>query len=478
MYKYSAPPPTVDDSADLAEVLARDIPWETYMTARLISDKDLQLIRRYDKRPEELQASLLDETGPAYVEAFLSVLRNVTKEETVQYVLALLLQMLRANPSRAKLFHHQGDMHTSSPSDPYPVFLRLLQRQDWFTQEKSCKLLALIISARPNKSAAFANGVISSEPSSSSHPAAHVLPDPAEQAITTFLDWLCTQLRRPSNPTKSVPTSVSALSTLLREKGSRTLFTRMNGAQLLVPLLRSCNSPTNSQLLYELCLCLWQLSYYKPAAEVMASSGAVKGLVDVVKSAQKEKVVRVGLLALRNMMDQPDLDVAADMVEAGLPKVLATRAMQSWGDEDIPEVLSSLDEKLKENMVVLSSFDKYKKEVLSGSLEWGPMHTNELFWRQNVDKFEEKDFQVLRVLLKLLEASRETRTLAVGCNDLGKFIEFHPHGRYIVNDLRGKELVMRLMSHPDTEVQKRALMCVQKIMLPKDKLDFLHASTG
>ena len=56
--------------------------------------------------------------------------------------------------------------------------------------------------------------------------------------------------------------------------------------------------------------------------------GAVKGLVEVVKSAQKEKVVRVGLLALRNMMDQPDLDVAADMVDAGLPKVLATRAMQ------------------------------------------------------------------------------------------------------------------------------------------------------
>jgi V-type H+-transporting ATPase subunit H len=82
---------------------------------------------------------------------------------------------------------------------------------------------------------------------------------------------------------------------------------------------------------------------------------------------------------------------------------------QSWGDEDIPEVLASLDEKLKENMVVLSSFDKYKKEVLSGSLEWGPMHTNELFWRQNVEKFEDKDFQVLRVLLKLLEASREVR---------------------------------------------------------------------
>lgn len=54
------------------------------------------------------------------------------------------------------------------------------------------------------------------------------------------------------------------------------------------------------------------------------------------------------------------------------------------------------------------------------------------FWKENVEKFEEKDFQILRVLLKLLEASRETRTLAVGCHDLGMFITSHPHGRSIV----------------------------------------------
>lgn len=47
---------------------------------------------------------------------------------------------------------------------------------------------------------------------------------------------------------------------------------------------------------------------------------------------------------------------------------------------------------------------------MSGILDWTPMHTSELFWRQNIDRFEEKDFQVLRVLLKLLEASREVRS--------------------------------------------------------------------
>ena len=61
---------------------------------------------------------------------------------------------------------------------------------------------------------------------------------------------------------------------------------------------------------------------------------------------------------------------------------------------------------------MLSSFEKYRKEVASGCLEWGPMHTSELFWRQNLGGFEEKDFQVLRLLLRLIESSREVRPAA------------------------------------------------------------------
>lgn len=163
-----------------------------YMTARLISDANLQLLRRYDKRPPELQASLLDESGPAYVDAFLTVLRNVTKEETVQYILALLLQMLQDNPSRAQLFHQ-----LPASTDPYAIFLRLLQRSDWFTQDKACRLLVAVIQSRPHKGA-FTHVASSSSSQagaaaagSSSGPA-----DPAEQHISSFVDWLCGQLRR------------------------------------------------------------------------------------------------------------------------------------------------------------------------------------------------------------------------------------------------------------------------------------------
>jgi hypothetical protein len=40
--------------------------------------------------------------------------------------------------------------------------------------------------------------------------------------------------------------------------------------------------------------------------------------------------------------------------------------------------------------------------------------------------------QVLRVLLKLLETSRDAKTLAVGCHDLGCFITHYPAGKGLV----------------------------------------------
>ncbi len=61
--------------------------------------------------------------------------------------------------------------------------------------------------------------------------------------------------------------------------------------------------------------------------------------------------------------------------------------------------------------------------------------TQDKFWRDNVDQFEERDFQMLRVLLKLLEASRDARTLAVGCSDLGQFVTYFPHGRQVCVEL-------------------------------------------
>ena len=55
---------------------------------------------------------------------------------------------------------------------------------------------------------------------------------------------------------------------------------------------------------------------------------------------------------------------------------LITRA----GDEDIVEDIDAVRDALAKDVVLMSSFDVYKREIMSGNLEWTPVHRSEKFW--------------------------------------------------------------------------------------------------
>ncbi|GLT67147.1 hypothetical protein SLA2020_394750 [Shorea laevis] len=103
------------------------------------------------------------------------------------------------------------------------------------------------------------------------------------------------------------------------------------------------------------------------------------------------------------------------------------------------------------------------------------MHKDPQFWRDNITSFQENDFQILRVLITILDTSNEPRALAVACFDLSQFIQHHPAGRIIVTDLKAKEQVMKLMNHENGEVTKNALLCIQRLFLGAKYASFLQA---
>ncbi|KAK4381690.1 V-type proton ATPase subunit H [Sesamum angolense] len=317
------------------EVLRRDIPWETYMTTKLITGTGLQLLRRYDKKPENYKAQLLD------------------------------------------------------------------------------------------------------------------------------------ALKTPSHPSRGIPIAINCLATLLKEPMVRSSFVQSDGVKLLIPLISPASTQQSIQLLYETCLCVWLLSYYEPAIEYLATSRSLPRLIEVVKGSTKEKVVRVVALTLRNLLHKGSF--GAQMVDLGLLLIVQNLKAQAWSDEDLLEALNQLEEGLKDNIKKLSSFDKYKQEVLLGHLDWSPMHKDPTFWRENITNFEEHDFQILRVLITILDTSTDARTLAVACYDLSQFIQYHSAGRIIVNDLKAKDRVMKLMDHENTEVTKNALLCIQRLFLERKK---------
>ncbi|TYI40345.1 hypothetical protein ES332_A02G155100v1 [Gossypium tomentosum] len=442
------------------QVLKRDIPWETYMTTKLISGTGLQLLRRYDNRAESVRAQLLDDDGPAYVQVFVSILRDIFKEETVEYVLALIDEMLTANPKRARLFHDKS----LAKEDTYEPFLRLLLKGNWFIKEKSCKILALTLSARPKTQ----NGVVANGVASNSKTKLTTI----DAVLRGLVEWLCTQLKKPSHPSRGIPTAINCLAALLKEPVVRSSFVQADGVKLLIPLICPASTQQSIQLLYETCLCVWLLSYYEPAIEYLATFRALPRLVDVVRSSTKEKVVRVVVLTFRNLLSKGTC--GAQMVDLGLPQIIQSLKAQAWSDEDLLEALNQLEDGLKDNIKKLSSFDKYKQEVLLGHLDWSPMHKDPLFWRDNITCFEENDFQILRVLITIVDSSNDPRPLAVACFDISQFIQHHPAGRVIVNDLKAKERVMKLMNHESAEVTRNALLCIQRLFLGAKYASFLQ----
>ncbi|XP_038678557.1 V-type proton ATPase subunit H-like [Tripterygium wilfordii] len=451
------------DQAELTteQVLRRDIPWEAYMTTKLISGTGLQLLRRYDKKPESYKAQLLEDDGPAYVRVFVSILRDIFKEETVEYVLALIDEMLTANPKRARLFHEKS----LTNEDTYEPFLRLLWKGNWFVQEKSCKILALIVSARPkHHGGAVSNGEVASSKSKVTS---------IDDVLKGLVEWLCVQLKNPSHPSRGIPAAISCLATLLKEPIVRSSFVQADGVKLLIPFISPASTQQSIQLLYETCLCIWLLSYYEPAFEYLATSRTLPRLLEVVKSSTKEKVVRVVVLTFRNLLHKGTF--GAQMVDLGLPQIVQSLKTQAWSDEDLLEALNQLEEGLKDNIKKLSSFDKYKQEVFLGHLDWSPMHKDPMFWRENIKIFEENDFQILRVLITILDTSSDPRALAVACFDLSRFVQHHPAGRVILTDLRAKERVMKLMNHENAEVTKNALVCIQRLFLGAKYASFLQA---
>jgi len=110
---------------------------------------------------------------------------------------------------------------------------------------------------------------------------------------------------------------------------------------------------------------------------------------------------------------------------------------------------------------------KYVKEINSNVLEWTPVHS-ERFWRENVRKFEENDFQYIRKLVMLLDESNilvRDKNQAIGCYDLGEFCRFHPFGKNVLDKLDAKQSILKLIESDNPTVKENALVAIQKIML-------------
>merc|ERR1712133_108091 len=198
--------------------------------------------------------------------------------------------------------------------------------------------------------------------------------------------------------------------------------------------------------------------------------GAIPILADILSDAQKEKVSRIILAVFRNLIEKPTepevrKENCISLVQCKVMKQLELLEQRKFEDEDIQEDITFLTERMTASVQDLSSYDEYVTEVRAGRPEWSPVHRSEKFWRENAAKFNDKNYELLKLLLALLETSKDPLVLSVACFDLGEYVRHYQRGKHVLEQLGGKTMVMALHSHEAPNVRYEALLAVQKLMV-------------
>ncbi|XP_022129725.1 V-type proton ATPase subunit H isoform X1 [Pieris rapae] len=477
-----------------SEIRQSQINWQSYLQSQMITQRDHDFIVNLDQRG---QKDLPDKNPETCADVFLNLITHISKDNTIQYVLVLIDDILSEDKSRVKIFRQSRHGNVWQP------FLNLLNRQDEFVQHMTARIIAKLACWHPQlmeKSdlhfyLSWLKDQLKSNAENMSAELAHAEQVMLEHEKQNFSDKhnkhkekidkadsekysslyssfdvlkphedLLHGLHKNNDYIQSV---ARCLQMMLRVDEYRFAFLSVDGISTLLSILAS---RVNFQVQYQLVFCLWVLTFNPLLAEKMNKFNAIPILADILSDSVKEKVTRIVLAVFRNLIEKPeDHQVAKEhciaMVQCKVLKQLFILEQKRSDDEDIMNDVEFLNERLQASVQDLSSFDQYATEVKSGRLEWSPVHKSAKFWRENAARLNERGQELLRTLVHLLEKSRDPVVLAVACYDVGEYVRHYPRGKHVLEQLGGKQRVMYLLSHEDPNVRYEALLAVQKLMV-------------
>jgi len=416
---------------------ANRVNWQTYLQSKMISQEDYNFISRFDSASDAgAREALVQENPLQCAKTFYNLLGHISKDQTIQYLLTLVDDFLQENKSRVGIFRQYSK---SKKESVWAHFLNLLTRPDPFIQNMTARVVA--------KMACWSPELMSGSD------------------LQYYLTWLKDQLRMQNN--EYIQSVARCLQMLLRIDAYRLAFVQVDGVSTLVSVL---SGRVNFQVQYQLAFCLWVTSFNSSLATRLNKFGVIPILADILSDAQKEKVSRIILAVFRNLIEKPtEASVSKEncisMVQCKVMKQLELLEQRKFEDEDIQEDIAFLMEKMAASVQDLSSYDEYVTEVRSGRLEWSPVHRSEKFWRENAAKFNDKNYELLKILIQLLETCKDPLVLSVACFDLGEYVRHYQRGKHVLEQLGGKTMVMALLGHEDPNVRYEALLAVQKLMV-------------
>jgi len=418
---------------DANNIRSLTVNWRSYHQSQMISSDDFEFINELDSSLDK--QSILEKHGKNSAKAFVNLIGQISRDQTVRYLLTLIDDLLTLNRENIYLFHQFGVTIGQSAWTP---FLNLLSRPDQYISCQASRITAKLASwgklrFNHDEKLVFVNYLVKKFNEDKS-------------------EWLIA--------------STSSLLIILRVVENRKISVEMGIDKMLVNLLgRSGNS---FQLQYQIVCCLWLISFNHSAE--LRKTNVVLAVCDILRESEKAKVSRVCLALFRNLLESCEeasdiKTLAGAMIGSKIQKTLLVLQEQPLDDQEMEEDLIYVSQKLNEIEQTLSSFDEFSSEIASGRLSWSPVHTNQKFWRDNCHRFVEKEYKMLKNIIHILETTHDSETLCVGCHDIGEFVRHYPRGRQVLDKIAAKQTVMQLMTNDDQTVRYNALVAVQKMMV-------------
>uniref|UniRef100_A0A4W3JGD6 V-type proton ATPase subunit H n=1 Tax=Callorhinchus milii TaxID=7868 RepID=A0A4W3JGD6_CALMI len=392
--------PTNIIAAKAAEVRANKVNWQSYLQGQMISHEDCEFIKKFEAARSDDKQTILDEEGHQCAKTFLNLMAHISKEQTVQYILTMIDDMLQENHQRVNIFF---DYAKKTKSTAWSYFLPMLNRQDLFTVHMAARIIA--------KLAAWGRELMEGSD------------------LNYYFNWIKTQLS--SQSSQYVQCVAGCLQLMLRVNEYRFAWVEADGVNCIMAVL---NNKCGFQLQYQMIFSFWLLAFSSQLCEYLRRLNIVPALSDILQESVKEKVTRIILATFRNLLEKSAeretlQEYALAMIQCKVLKQLENLEQQKYDDEDIADDIKYLLEKLGESVQDLSSFDEYSSELKSGRLEWSPVHKSEKFWRENASRLNEKNYELLKILTRLLEVSDDPQVLAVAAHDVGEYVRHYPRGK-------------------------------------------------
>jgi len=435
------------DIEERDEILKEGMKWSAFV-GTYISQEELQMITDFEV-PHFDKADVMRKHGRKYARLFMILLSRLKKDLHLRYAITLVNDVLETVPDSSQYFFELSNEKPvpGVPDLPFGPLFAVLSRteDDPYIVSKASSILTFFLVSFPK-----------------------VRTDMVESSIHWFIKKLGEEPDAP-NYTRVELKVLRNLRTLLKVPKYRLIFARESGVEPLFELtLLNDNVPLTAgkiEIEYQALYCLWLLSYHNQVQKVLAIAPLFSNLCHLLRVCQeRDKVVRVVLALLRNLSEVGDNKKT--MLSCGLERILAQLKSRSslMADKDVAEDITFLEGALDTVREELTSFDVYLREVQVRSLDWSsPVHKSEKFWRENCLQIENAG--VLQMLKNILDTEDEANILCVACWDIGEFIQFHPHGKVLVQQVHMKEPIMRLLSHKDSKVSSQALLTLQKLMV-------------